>query len=117
MNDTSDIPARRRPAAGAVDVEALAARFRDRKARIGVIGLGYVGLPLARAAAERGFQALGVDIDRAKVDLLNAGGSYISHISARQHRRGCARPGGSKRPTISRGFASATRSSCACRRR
>src|SRR6202035_5398648 len=65
-----------------LDVEALVAGFRGRTAKIGVIGLGYVGLPLLRAAAERGFSALGFDIDRAKVDLLNAGGSYLGHISA-----------------------------------
>ncbi|HVC52290.1 MAG TPA: nucleotide sugar dehydrogenase [Stellaceae bacterium] len=66
----------------AADVGSLAARFRNHAARIGVIGLGYVGLPLVRAAAERGFAAVGIDIDRAKVDLINAGGSYINHISA-----------------------------------
>jgi len=76
MNDASPLGSR------AVDVDGLAARFRSRDARIGVIGLGYVGLPLARAAAERGFHALGVDIDRAKVELLNNGGSYINHIAA-----------------------------------
>ncbi len=64
------------------DVDALVARFRDRSATIGVIGLGYVGLPLLRTAAERGFAALGFDIDGAKVELLNAGGSYLRHISA-----------------------------------
>jgi UDP-N-acetyl-D-glucosamine dehydrogenase len=62
-------------------VEALAARFRAHEARIGVIGLGYVGLPLVRAVAERGFEALGFDIDSAKIGILNAGGSYIHHIS------------------------------------
>ncbi|HEY1798255.1 MAG TPA: nucleotide sugar dehydrogenase [Stellaceae bacterium] len=76
MNDAS------LPLSRAVDIDALAARFRACNARIGVIGLGYVGLPLARAAAQRGFHALGVDIDRTKVDLLNAGGSYINHITA-----------------------------------
>src|SRR5713101_496422 len=65
-----------------VDVDALIARFREHTARIGVIGLGYVGLPLLRTAAERGFSMLGVDIDRGKVDVLNAGGSYIGHIGA-----------------------------------
>jgi UDP-N-acetyl-D-glucosamine dehydrogenase len=66
---------------GAVDVDALVARFGDRTARIGVIGLGYVGLPLLRTVAERGFAALGFDIDHVKVALLNAGGSYLAHIS------------------------------------
>jgi len=65
-----------------LDVDALVAGFRGRTAKIGIIGLGYVGLPLLRAAAERGFSALGFDIDRAKVELLNAGGSYLCHISA-----------------------------------
>ena len=65
---------------GAVFIDRLAARFHDHTATVGVIGLGYVGLPLLRAAAERGFAALGFDIDAAKVDLLNAGGSYIAQI-------------------------------------
>src|ERR1044071_10357782 len=64
----------------APDVEALIERFRGREARIGIVGLGYVGLPLLRAAVEKGFPALGFDVDRNKVDILNAGGSYIRHI-------------------------------------
>ena len=64
-----------------VDVEALVARFRDRSARIGVIGLGYVGLPLMRTIAERGFSVLGFDLDPVKVERLNAGESYIRHVS------------------------------------
>jgi UDP-N-acetyl-D-glucosamine dehydrogenase len=65
----------------AADVDALAARFCDRSAKIGVIGLGYVGLPLARTIAERGFTVLGFDLDPVKVARLNAGESYIRHIS------------------------------------
>src|SRR5580704_7871093 len=65
-----------------VSIEALVERFRAHQARIGVIGLGYVGLPLVRAVAERGFSALGFDIDPSKVAVLNAGGSYIRHIAA-----------------------------------
>jgi UDP-N-acetyl-D-glucosamine dehydrogenase len=78
MNDI-DLPGRR--PREAVDVDALAARFREHRAKVGVIGLGYVGLPLLRTAAERGFSAIGFDIDQYKVDLLNAGGSYLAHIS------------------------------------
>src|ERR1051326_8783989 len=74
--------ARRHGAAAPIDVESLVCRFADRTARVGVIGLGYVGLPLLRTAAERGFSVLGFDIDEAKVDLLNAGGSYLAHITA-----------------------------------
>src|SRR5437763_12776976 len=69
------------PAGQADDIDALAARFRDRSATIGVIGLGYVGLPLARTIAERGFSVLGFDLDQAKIERLNSGGSYIRHIS------------------------------------
>src|SRR3981081_4632193 len=65
-----------------VDVDALAARFDDRSAKIGVIGLGYVGLPLARTIAERGFTVLGFDLDPVKVARLNAGQSYSRHISS-----------------------------------
>ena len=65
-----------------LDVDALIAGFHGRTAKIGIIGLGYVGLPLLRAAAEHGFSALGFDIDRAKVELLNSGGSYLGHISS-----------------------------------
>src|SRR5437588_7857534 len=83
MNDAhdsrigGDAPASGEP----VDVDALIARFRDRSARIAVIGLGYVGLPLARTIAERGFSVLGFDLDPAKVERLNAGESYIRHVS------------------------------------
>ena len=53
-----------------------------RKARVGVIGLGYVGLPLIQAFVSAGYQTLGFDIDPSKVDQLLAGKSYISHISS-----------------------------------
>jgi UDP-N-acetyl-D-glucosamine dehydrogenase len=67
-------------AARAADVEALHRRFLAREATIGVIGLGYVGLPLVGAIAASGFSVLGFDIDAEKVALLNAGRSYIRHI-------------------------------------
>ena len=67
---------------GVSGADELLSRFRSRRATIGVIGLGYVGLPLLRAAAEHGFAALGFDIDEAKVELLNRGGSYLAHIGA-----------------------------------
>ena len=63
-----------------VSVDALVARFQAHQAKIGIIGLGYVGLPLIRAVAEHGFDALGFDIDASKIAVLNAGGSYIRHI-------------------------------------
>jgi UDP-N-acetyl-D-mannosaminuronate dehydrogenase/intein/homing endonuclease len=58
----------------------LLSRIRDRSARVGIIGLGYVGLPLARAFAQGGYAVLGFDVDPAKVDKLGRGQSYIGHI-------------------------------------
>ena len=49
---------------------------------MGVIGLGYVGLPLIQAFIKAGFSTIGYDVDQAKVDQLLAGKSYISHIPA-----------------------------------
>jgi UDP-N-acetyl-D-glucosamine dehydrogenase len=61
--------------------EALLRRLREREAVIAVVGMGYVGLPLALRYSEVGYQVLGFDIDPAKVKALNAGRSYIEHIS------------------------------------
>jgi UDP-N-acetyl-D-glucosamine dehydrogenase len=61
--------------------EALTARVADRSARVGVIGLGYVGLPLAAATARAGFDTLGFDIDPRKPARLNRGESYIDAVS------------------------------------
>ncbi len=60
----------------------LAEKFAARDATIGVVGLGYVGLPLVLAFGRAGFRLVGLDIDRRKVDALNAGQSYIRHIAA-----------------------------------
>ena len=56
-------------------------KIRERKARTGVIGLGYVGLPLAIEFAHAGFHAVGIDVDKRKVDAINAGQSYIVDTS------------------------------------
>jgi len=64
------------------DGRDLAARFLTRGAAIGIIGLGYVGLPLAQAIGSKGFRVLGFDIDPAKVEMLSAGRSYIRHVPA-----------------------------------
>lgn len=61
---------------------SLRQRLQQRRARVGIIGLGYVGLPLARAFSRAGFSVLGFDIDSAKVDKLLRGESYIGHIPA-----------------------------------
>lgn len=54
--------------------------LRQKTAKVGVIGLGYVGLPLANLFHQKGFQVVGFDIDQRKVDALHAGKSYIGHI-------------------------------------
>jgi UDP-N-acetyl-D-glucosamine dehydrogenase len=59
---------------------ALRDRIEAKTARIGVIGLGYVGLPLARAFAAGGYRVLGFDTDADKVAQLRGGRSYIAHI-------------------------------------
>ena len=59
---------------------ALLSAIEARTARVGIIGLGYVGLPLARAFATSGFPVLGFDTDPGKVDRLTRGESYIGHI-------------------------------------
>lgn len=58
----------------------LVRKIDNRSAKIGVIGLGYVGLPLIIEFVKKGFSVTGFDIDRTKVDLLKAGKSYIKHI-------------------------------------
>jgi UDP-N-acetyl-D-glucosamine dehydrogenase len=61
---------------------SLEQAIRDKSATIGVIGLGYVGLPLIRAFVAAGFHTMGFDVDRGKVEHLLAGKSYIKHIPA-----------------------------------
>jgi UDP-N-acetyl-D-glucosamine dehydrogenase len=65
----------------------LQSRLRDRSARTGVIGLGYVGLPLAMEFAEAGFRVSGYDVDATKVDALNRGESYIGDVPSEQLAR------------------------------
>jgi UDP-N-acetyl-D-glucosamine dehydrogenase len=58
--------------------------LQDHSAKIGILGLGYVGLPLAAAFGEAGFQIIGIDPDPRKVDALNKGESYIQDVSDKQ---------------------------------
>ena len=60
----------------------LLEKLRNRQALIGIVGLGYVGLPLSLTYAEVGYRVLGLDIDQHKVDAINQGQSYIQHIDA-----------------------------------
>src|ERR1700751_2378747 len=58
----------------------LKTRVETRQARVGIIGLGYVGLPLALLYTEAKFRVTGFDIDQHKVGTLSSGGSYICRI-------------------------------------
>src|SRR4051795_9968149 len=60
--------------------EQLRARIEGRTARVAVVGLGYVGLPLAETFAWGGYPVLGFDVDPDKVEKLRRGESYIGHI-------------------------------------
>ncbi len=68
------------PDNSALRAAALASALADGSAIVGVIGLGYVGLPLAATAAQAGLRTVGFDIDPEKVALLNAGKSYIDAV-------------------------------------
>ena len=59
---------------------SLKDKIRDRKARVGVIGLGYVGLPLAVEFAKKGFDVTGFDVDASKIGEINSGRSYILDV-------------------------------------
>ncbi|MGE4651370.1 MAG: NAD(P)-binding domain-containing protein, partial [Myxococcota bacterium] len=63
-------------------IRDLSARIASREAHVGVIGLGYVGLPLAVQFARVGFRVTGFDLDASKVEALCAGGSYIEDVPA-----------------------------------
>src|SRR5262245_35658615 len=70
----------RRSQRNETDGSTLHHAIAARSARVGIIGLGYVGLPLACLFAEKGFPTTGFDIDATKVTALNNGRSYINHI-------------------------------------
>jgi len=67
--------------------DLLARRLRSGAATVGVIGLGYVGLPLAVATARGGFRTIGFDVDRAKIEQLNSGQSYIEAVAGAELKR------------------------------
>lgn len=70
-----------------IEKDQLVKLLRGRKATIGIVGLGYVGLPLSLSYCNNGYDVVGLDVDRTKVDSLNNGQSYIAHIPASQIQR------------------------------
>jgi len=71
-----------RPEEGAIELsdKTLLEKINRKQVRVGILGMGYVGLPLARTFCNAGLTTLGFDIDGRKVRMLNAGQSYIRHI-------------------------------------
>jgi UDP-N-acetyl-D-glucosamine dehydrogenase len=68
-------------------VDSTKNKIKQRQARVGIIGLGYVGLPLALLFTEQKFAVTGFDIDQRKIDILAKGESYIYRISAEEIQR------------------------------
>ena len=62
------------------DTDEVLQRIRNRQAHIAIIGLGYVGLPLALRFSDAGFNVLGIDVDESKIDAIDKGVSYIKHL-------------------------------------
>ncbi len=65
----------------------LLRKIESRQAQVAIVGLGYVGLPLAVVFAEAGFRVTGIDVDTRKVDSLNRGESYIEDVPSERVRR------------------------------
>ena len=60
--------------------DLLLERIRNKNIKVGVVGLGYVGLPLAVEKAKAGFETIGFDIQASKVDAVNSGHNYIGDV-------------------------------------
>ncbi|HZD57664.1 MAG TPA: nucleotide sugar dehydrogenase [Anaerolineales bacterium] len=67
--------------------DSLISKFRHREAKVSVLGLGYVGLPLATVFAEAGFSVTGIDPDQEKIARIMGGESYIQDVSSEQVSR------------------------------
>src|SRR5215210_642437 len=68
-----------------LEAEVFDERIRTRSARIGIVGLGYAGLPLAMAFAEAGFQVVGVDLNRERVEAIEARRSYLVDVPVERY--------------------------------
>jgi UDP-N-acetyl-D-glucosamine dehydrogenase len=83
------------PASGLA--ETLAEKIRSKRAHVGVVGLGYVGLPLAVEYAEAGYRVTGIDLSESKVARVNAGDSYVGDV-----------PSSTLKPLVEKGLLKAT---------
>ena len=83
--------------------------IQDKTAVVGVVGLGYVGLPLIRAFVAAGYRTMGFDVDQRKVDRLLAGQSYIGHIPVASGSPSASSQGSSSRPPTCGGWPRPTR--------
>ena len=63
-------------------IDNLMNKIKSKEVIIAVIGLGYVGLPLAKTILDSGIKVIGFDVDRDKVEKINKGENYIKHISS-----------------------------------
>jgi len=63
-------------------MQTLEKKLQDKTAKIGIVGLGYVGLPLAVEFSGKGFYTLGIDVDRGKVEKINSGVNYIDDVDS-----------------------------------
>jgi UDP-N-acetyl-D-glucosamine dehydrogenase len=79
-----------RPELNVNDLRNLENRIRDKSADIGVVGLGYVGLPLALAFAEAGFNVTGIDSDKGRVNKIMLGTSYLLDIESARLKKAVA---------------------------
>ena len=58
----------------------LMKKIESRTAKVGILGLGYVGLPLSKALLENGYRVIGFDVDQRKIDSISKGHAYIEHL-------------------------------------
>jgi UDP-N-acetyl-D-glucosamine dehydrogenase len=71
----------------------LLSKIQNKSAVVGIIGLGYVGLPLGLEFANKKFKVIGYDLDQSKIDTLSKGKSYIKHINADRIKKACVDDG------------------------
>ena len=95
----------------------LEEKIRSRTARVGIVGLGYVGLPLAVEFAKAGFAVTGIDVSEQKTSRVNAGDSYVGDIPSSDAAARWSKPANCAPPPTFRPCWNWTPSTSACPRR